>query len=337
MDMQDLIATGGAEKINIKDVKKNKSQKGASGILKGFFDNVALMQARIDTAYKTKAIDKNTRNKYVNGYIEPVLQYAEKNLEQFDEKDGKLNWWGKKLGYGAIDEKFSTKGLKGNDLKIAQRQRLFALNYYKDELDKASQAISKKSGREFTIFDIEGLTHREQQQIYKVAGENALKRAKRWTNEPQYYFAKEYPDIYSIPYKYLGQKQALQAVKNVAERLYKKEFEDDKGLSTIELKDYADKEMVNEIVKTHNQNQIKAGQLLQDIQSIDRPDPKNWFELVKRVNALGLDINDFVRDAKAKGYISRKGPFERAPMSDYVVALRLYERAKALQKKNNKG
>lgn len=323
-DLHNLLSFSNEEtsSFNIKDVKKNKGQQQASDFLIGYMQQVANMQGRIDTAYNAGAIDKSTRNRMMNNYLQPITDYLESNLEQLDEK--KFGLIGSKLGYENIKRAFNTDDLKGQELEEMQRQKLFAQNYYLDELYKATQKTNLPN-----IYAIESLPSEQQKEIYKTASENALKRAKRWTDKPELFFAQEYPEIYSQPFIYFGQNEALAINRAVAEAVFKREFEDVNGNSTLNLKEYAQMKTIDEINKQANINRAKAQTTLRNqTEMISAPTPKNWTELKSRVEALGINWEQFKKDSENRGFVHNGNKnFLLNGFSGYVNALNALEYA----------
>lgn len=329
--------------LNVKNIKSAKAQKQASDFTIGYMKRIAAMQGNIDSAYHAGVINKTQRDNFTNSYIAPVTDYLEANLKQLDE--GNLKGFGQKLGYEKISKQFNTKGLKGDELRETQRQKLFAQNYYLDELN---QVVSKTPHLK-SIYDIESLPSRQQQEIYKVASDNALKRAKYWTDKPEYFFAKEYPVVYAQPYVFFNKQDSLAINRVVAESVYKMAFEDENGNSKLDLQDFAKNKMITEINNQAKRNRLKAGDTLtlQDTEAyISRPQPKNINEFYQRVKALGTTPEQFMKEARERGFLEVVKPktigqaFKAAhnekignyePMAGYYYALREAEHAKALQ------
>ena len=301
-DLHDLMefSLSGEGVKKVKDIKKNKNQVEAQNSVIGYMQKVAGMQARIDTAYNAGAISKDERKRLMNSYITPVTDYLEANLEQLDEG----RFLGSKLGYDKIKKQFSTEGLKKqDDIRAVNRQKLFAQNYYLDELHKVVQG---SKGALKSVYDIESLSPAQQREIYQTASDNALKRAKRWTDKPEYFFAKEFPEIYSEPFVMFKQDKALQINKNVAEAVYKREFENPDGTSNLDLKEFANSKMYEEIVREAKANRIKAnGTLFPQEQrvTLHAPDPKTYQELESKLKEMGYTINDFHNFAVENGYV----------------------------------
>lgn len=301
-DLHDLLQFSASEDAvqNVKNVKKGKKQQEASNSVIGYMQKVADMQARIDTACNAGAISKDERKRLMNTYINPVTDYLEANLEQLDE--GRL--LGSKLGYEQIKKHFSTEGLKDkNEIREINKQKLFAQNYYLDELHKIVQG---SKGALKNIYEIESLSPAQQREIYKTASENALKRAERWTDKPEYFFAKEFPEIYSEPFIMFRQDKALQINKNVAEAVYRRKFETDPSGNPIDLKDFANSKMYEEIIREAKANRIKAnGTLFPQEQrvTLHAPDPKSYQELEGRLKEMGYTIKDFHEFAVENGYV----------------------------------
>jgi len=301
-DLHDLLQFSASEDAvqNVKNVKKNKSQQEASNSVMNYMRTVAGMQARIDTACNAGAITKDERKRLMNSYIQPVTDYLEANLEQLDEG----RFMGSKLGYEQIKKQFSTEGLKDkNQIREINKQKLFAQNYYLDELHKV---VQDSKGALKNVYDIESLSPAQQREIYRTASENALKRAERWTDKPEYFFAKEFPEIYSEPFVMFRQDKALEINKNVAEAVYKRKFEDVNGNSNLDLKDFANSKMYEEIVRQAKANRIKAnGTLFPQEQrvTLHAPDPKSYQELENKLKEMGYTINDFHNFAVENGYV----------------------------------
>lgn len=301
-DLHDLLefSANEGEVQNVKNVKKNKSQKEAQNKVVGYMKRIADMQARIDTAYNAKAIGEKERERLMNTYIAPATDFLEANLQQLDE--GHI--WGAKLGYEQIKKHFSTDGIKDkNQIKDIQKQKLFAQNYYLDELHKV---VQNSGGAMQSVYDIESLKPHQQREIYKTASENALKRAKRWTDKPEFFFAKEFPEVYSEPFIMFKQDKALQINKNVAEAVYKREFETNAEGEVADLKDFANSKMREEIIKEAKSNRIKAnGTLFPQEQrvTLQAPDPKSYQELESKLKEMGYTINDFHNFAVENGYV----------------------------------
>jgi len=350
-DLHDLISfsTDNSGNYNVKEIKKGKQQQQAQQGLFGYMQNIARMQGNIDSAYSAGVITKEERNRMMNQYITPVTDYLESNLSQLDESSIK-GIAGKKLGYDRIAKQFSTEGLKKQaDILEVNKQKLFAQNYYLDELNK----VVAKTPNLKSVYDIESLPSRQQQEIYKTASENALLRAKRWTDKPEYFFAKEYPTVYTQPFTFFNKQEAGLINRVVAEAVYKREFENPDGTSKLNLQDFANNKMITEINNQAKVNRIKAGGTL-DLRStemsISRPAPKNINEFYQRVKALGVTPEQFMEDARNRGFLrtpdmTLKERFRYAhmqqtgqidPMAGYYHALQEAEHAKALQDKKKK-
>ena len=348
-DLHNLISfsENNAGNVNVKDAKKNNKLQEASNFTVSYMKRVAEAQGQIDAYYNAGAISKDDRKRLMNSYITPVANYLESNLSQLDES----NWRRQKLGYGRIAKQFSTEGLKKEaDIREVNRQKLFAQNYYLDELNQASQKLGLKN-----IYEIETLKPHQQREVYELASERALVRAKRWTDKPELFFAKEYPEINSKPFLHFRQNQAVLINRAVAEAVYKREFENLDGTSKIDdLKEYAELKSVEEIKKQALLNRRKAGgtlDLREREMSISRPSPRNLNEFYQRVKALGVTPEQFMQDARERGFLKlpdmtmkerwRYAHLQQTgqidPMAGYYDALREAEHAKALQdaKKRN--
>lgn len=346
-ELHDLICFStenlNSPEMNVKNIKKNGTQKDASAFSVGYMKRIASMQGAIDSAYRAGVITKAQRDNYTNSYIAPVTDYLESNLKQLDE--GTWKGMGTKLGYDRIAKRFNTEGLKGESLNTMRRQKLFAQNYYLDELNK----VVAKTPNLKSIYDIESLPSRQQQEIYKVASDNALKRAKRWTDKPEYFFAKEYPTVYSQPYAFFNKQDALAVTRVVAEATYKRAFEDAGGNSTLDLQDFAKNKMITEINNQAKRNRLKASKTL-DLKDTEmymsNPAPKNINEFYQRVKALGVTPEQFMKDARARGFLDVMKPTtvkqalinanntvlgNNNSMAGYYYALQQAEHAKALQ------
>ena len=102
------------------------------------------------------------------------------------------------------------------------------------------------------------------------------------------------------------QDKALQINKNVAEAVYKREFENPDGTSNLDLKEFANSKMYEEIVREAKANRIKAnGTLFPQEQrvTLHAPDPKTYQELESKLKEMGYTINDFHNFAVENGYV----------------------------------
>ena len=323
VDLHEMIENFGSDDavIKTKGNTKGDAANEAHTKLVDRMKSVAQMQGRIDAAYAAGAIGKDERKRLMQSFIEPIINFVETNAEQFDEKSWIGGIGGSKLGYENIKKQFNLDGLKGEELKDMQRQKLFAQNYYLDELNIQAQTLGMKS-----IYEIEGLAPRQQQEIYKVATENALTKAKRWTDKPEYFFAQEFPDEYSMPFKMFGQEKALMINRIVAAEVYKEKFN---GADSAKLKDIANSKMFEEMRKEVKYQQTRAGVLLSGSKPmLQASDPKNVTEFRKRIEALGLTEEQFYNDAFEKGLIKQK-------RFDYqsLMALRELEYLKSLNER----
>ena len=121
-----------------------------------------------------------------------------------------------------------------------------------------------------------------------------------------------------------------------------------------DLKDYAELKSKEEIKKQALLNRRKAGgtlDLREREMSISRPSPRNLNEFYQRVKALGVTPEQFMQDARERGFLKLpdmtmkerwryahlKQTGQIDPMAGYYDALREAEHAKALQdaKKRN--
>lgn len=301
VDLHDMLENFGNEEnvIKTKGNTKGEAAKESHGQLVGNLNAVAQMQGRIDTALAAGAITKDERKCLMKSFIEPITNYVEANAEQFDEGSwiGGINKFNK-LGYDKIKKHFDTKDLTGEELLDVQKQKLFAQNYYLDELNIAAKKLGMNS-----IYEIEGLDQRYQQEIYKTASENALKKAQRWTDSPEYFFAKEFPEEYSEPFKMFGQEKALMINRVVAEEVYKEKFN---GADATKLKDIANNKMYEEMKKEVKYQQVQAaGILLNENYNTNLKYPKTYNELVEELEKYGYTDKDFVTFAEENGYVKR--------------------------------
>ena len=323
VDLHEMIENFGSDDavIKTKGNTKGDAANEAHTKLVDRMKSVAQMQGRIDAAYAAGAIGKDERKRLMQSFIEPITNFVETNAEQFDEKSWIGGIGGSKLGYENIKKQFNLDGLKGEELKDMQRQKLFAQNYYLDELNIQAQTLGMKS-----IYEIEGLAPRQQQEIYKVASENALTKAKRWTDKPEYFFAQEFPDEYSVPFKMFGQNKALEINRIVAAEVYKEKFN---GADSAKLKDIANSKMFEEMRKEVKYQQVQAATYLTQSRTMLAPsDPKNVDEFRKRIEALGMSEKQFYDEAFDRGMIKQK-------RFDYqsLQALKEYEYVKSLDER----
>lgn len=324
VDLHNMLENFGNEEniIKTKGNTKGEAAKESHGKLVGSMKNITEMQGRIDLARACGAIGDTDRKRLMKSFIEPITNYVEANAEQFDEGSwiGGINKFNK-LGYDKIKKHFDTKGLTGDELMDVQKQKLFAQNYYLDELNIAAKELGMNS-----IYEIEGLAPRHQQEIYKTASENALKKAQRWTDKPEYFFAREFPEAYAMPFKMFGQEKSLMINKIVADEVYKHKFN---GATPEQLVDIANNKMFEEMKKEVKYQQIKAATYLTQSKTMISPsDPKNADEFRKRIEALGMSEKQFYDEAFDRGMIKQK-------RFDYqsLQALKEYEYVKSLDER----
>ena len=298
VDLHEMLETFGSDDavIKTKGNTKGDAANEAHTKLVDRMKSVAQMQGRIDASYAAGAIGKDDRKRMMQSFIEPITNFIEANAEQFDERSWIGGIGGSKLGYENIKKQFNLDGLKGEELKDMQRQKLFAQNYYLDELNIQAQKLGMKS-----IYEIEGLAPRQQQEIYKVATENALTKAKRWTDKPEYFFAQEFPDEYSMPFKMFGQNKALEINRIVAAEVYKEKFN---GADSAKLKDIANSKMFEEMRKEVKYQQVQAADiLLNENYNTNLRYPKTYNELENELKKYGYTSKDFEVFAKENGYV----------------------------------
>lgn len=323
VDLHDMLENFGNEEniVKAKGNTKGNAAIDAHNKTIGSMKAIAEMQGRIDTALAAGAITKDERKNLMKNFIEPITNYVETNAEQFDEGSWIGGIGGSKLGYDRIKKQFDTKDLTGEELMDVQKQKLFAQNYYLDELNIAAKKLGMNS-----IYEIEGLDQRYQQEIYKTASENALKKAQRWTDKPEYFFAREFPDAYAMPFKMFGQEKALMINRVVADEVYKHKFN---GATPEQLVDIANNKMFEEMKKEVKYQQVKAATYLTQSQTMITPsDPKNADEFRKRIEALGMTEEQFYDEAFDRGMIKQK-------RFDYqsLQALKEYEYVKSLDER----
>ncbi|MBQ7977701.1 MAG: hypothetical protein IJ301_03860 [Clostridia bacterium] len=324
VDLHDMLENFGNEEniVKAKGNTKGNAAIDAHNKTIGSIKAIAEMQGRIDLARACGAINDSDRKRMMKTFIEPITKFIETNAEQFDEGSwiGGINKFNK-LGYEKIKKHFDTTDLKGDELMDVQKQKLFAQNYYLDELNIAAKKLGMNS-----IYEIEGLDQRYQQEIYKTASENALIKAQRWTDKPEYFFAREFPDAYAMPFKMFGQEKSLMINRVVADEVYKHKFN---GATPEQLVDIANNKMFEEMKKEVKNQQVKAATYLTQSQTMITPsDPKNADEFRKRIEALGMSEKQFYDEAFDRGMIKQK-------RFDYqsLQALKEYEYVKSLDER----
>jgi len=213
--LYDLFSFDDSEKVNAKKaVKKGKAGGIQSNVLSRL-QSVAQAQGAIDMAYNTGIITKPQRQSMMSKFIEPMTNYLESNLSDLDERQG---FFGAKLGYGRLKQEFSTKGIPSNHtskIKAQQKALLTAQGYYYSALDTARKHKGLQS-----IYDLENLPKREQEEIYKVAGEQAIEYAKKHSNAPEIFFRQQYPQIYQQGVALFGVKDGDKVARQVAKEIY---------------------------------------------------------------------------------------------------------------------
>lgn len=213
--LYDMFSFDDSLKVNAKKaVKKGQAQGIQSNVLSKL-QSVANAQGAIDTAYNAGIITKPQRQEMMNKFIEPMTNYLEANLSDLDERQG---FFGAKLGYGRLKEEFSTKGIPTthtNKIKAQQKALLSAQGYYYTALDTARHKKGLGS-----IYDLENLSKREQEEIYKTASEKAVEYARRNSEHPEVFFEKQYPQLYQQGVALFGVKDGNKVARQVAKEIY---------------------------------------------------------------------------------------------------------------------
>lgn len=282
--------------INLKELKSEEQKEIAQERQVQFMNNIATMQGKIDMAFATGAIDKNTRNRLVEQFILPASEVVENNIQQLDEG----NLFGKNLlGYDRIKKEFDLTDLKGQELKDRQQQKLMAQNYYLDGLYKVVKDTGLKS-----IYDIETeLTKEQRQKVYEAVADNALVQAKRWTNKPEIFFQKEFPNLYEEPFKIFGQEKAIKINREVAEMVYKAKFDGDNR----ELIDIATTETGKAIRREALLKERKAGNILtKEKDKLFISKISSYEEFEKVLKDLDVTPEEFEDFAYMQGYVNKK-------------------------------
>lgn len=213
--LYDMFSFDDTAKVNAKKaVKKGQAQGIQSNVLSRL-QSVANAQGAIDTAYNAGIITKPQRQAMMNKFIEPMTNYLEANLSDLDERQG---FFGSKLGYGRLKQEFNTKGIPAthtNKIKAQQKALLSAQGYYYTALDSARQQKGLQS-----IYELENLPKREQEEIYKTASEKAIEYARRHSEHPEVFFEKQYPQLYQQGVALFGVKDGNKVARQVAKEIY---------------------------------------------------------------------------------------------------------------------
>ena len=276
-----------SEKVNPKKAAKNNRGVDAQNSVLGMMTEVVAMQNAIDTAYHNKIIDKSRRQKMINSYIQPMTDYLENSLVELDEKS---NLFGKKLGYDAIKNAFDIEGA-GNKKAAIRKNLLIAQGYYYKELDAARQSLGLGS-----IYELENLSIGDQRRIYKNASDNAIRNTQRYSEHPEIFFKKEYPQLYSQGVNMFGKQDGEIVIRKVAQRIYG--AEDDTKIEPMKI-------MSDVITETKAYKRQKAADLIKSITAVNRMYGDGRvladYEIEPRANALGLTMSQLTNDALSKG------------------------------------
>lgn len=275
------------EKVNPKKAAKNNGGVDAQSSVLAQMTQVVAMQNAIDTAYNNKLIDKSRRQKMINSYIQPMTDYLENSLVELDEKSG---FFGKKLGYDAIKNAFDIEGA-GNKKAAVRKNLLIAQGYYYKELDAARQSLGLNS-----IYELENLSPGDQRKVYKIASDNAIRNTQKYSEHPEIFFKKEYPQLYSQGVNMFGRQDGEIVVRKVAQKVYGApdgvQVEPAKIMSDViaETKAYK-KQKATDLIKSITVVNKMYGddRVLQD------------YELEPRAAALGLTMGQLTNDAYSKG------------------------------------
>lgn len=312
-DLCDLFFFEDTPKVNVKKVNKNKQGQAVQNDVISRMQTVAQAQGAIDTAWDAGVITKAQRQNLMNKYIEPMSNYLEANMQDLDERKG---LWGSKLGYNRLKEAFSTKNIPANHTREIRHQEemMFSAQsrYYKN-LDDARKKYNLNS-----IYELETLDKKLQEETYKNASEEAINYVKKYGEHPEIFYKKEYAQYYEKGLRYFGIEDGNKVAKEVAKRIYGAE-----DISKVDV----DKVVTDEMMKQYSVNKIRAGETYKNTldyfgdSKIQKP--KSYEEYVSRIQKLGLTQKEFEYDVHKRGLVRRTSN----SVMDYFPALVVLEQA----------
>lgn len=205
---------------NISETNPNKLVKTGKAPKKQSFIQQALgkligYQGALDIATQSGCMTKNDRNRLINQRVLPFVNYLENNLSRFETKGFIFNR--QALGYEKIKRKFDYSKLPKNQKIAMQKDLLVAQTHYFNSLEVARQKKGLNS-----IYELESLPLAERKKIYNLASDNAIAQAQKYSNNPEMYFAKQYPALYSQGVEFFGIKNGTLLARQVAKVTYGK-------------------------------------------------------------------------------------------------------------------
>lgn len=265
--------------------KKHKMKNGQEyqSNVQSMLNRASQYQQKVDAYYNAGIINKATRQRLNDNYIAPMSQYLQANLKDLDEHQ---NWvvFGKKLGYNSIAKQFQTKGLQGRELADTQRELALAQMYYFDNLSNKAQSLNLGS-----IYDIEKLSSKEQQEIYREASDNAIKKVKLNSSNPSFWFERDYPTEYSRINNSLTRKDAKKVAASLAGEIQK-----NTNLNPQDVSDLTDRAIKNQISANRNQ----AQKIIDKAYSAKKKTNNEVSSIEARALRLGVTLDELNMAAK---------------------------------------
>lgn len=272
----------------LKAIDTNKRHKLKNGReyqsnVQSYLNRASEYQQKVDAYFNAGVIDKATRQRLNDNYITPMSNYLQANLKDLDEHN---HWWafGKKLGYNNVTKEFNTNGLKGKELSDTQRELALAQMYYFDNLSNSAKSRNMNS-----VYDIEKLSSKEQQEIYRQASDNAIKKAKANSINPSYWFERDYPTEYSRINRALTRKEAKKVSSSLAGEIQKSV-----SLTPSEVSQLTDRAIKNQISSNRNQ----AQKIIDKAYSPVKNQNQSVMSLQVRAERLGITLDELNQSAK---------------------------------------
>ena len=165
---------------------KGKETTDVQSNVASMMTKVSEYQDKINEEYDNGNISKTELMQLTNNYVSSVSEFLDANIKPLEESDG---WFKTSLGYGQINEYKDSLNPDANAKQTIVdniQMGLLRANYF-GELMQVSK--DKKLNN---VYEIEKLESNVQKEIYRKAFDNSLRKTKRYSDSPAYWFNVDY-------------------------------------------------------------------------------------------------------------------------------------------------
>lgn len=207
------------------------------GVVGAAMEKVAQFQTKVNEAFSEGQITKTQWEEISNNYIPMVGNFLAENLQGLEQKSG--FGFGDMLGYSQIKEAADSLARQSSTRTQTEKGLLYSNYFY--ELKQAVEDEGLNS-----IYELEGLGWFEQEEVYKNAYSEAVKRTKKTSASPFLWFEKDYPGYSSAIRSNLSQSSAEEAMNNISSKVYSSE-------KLPDVPKLIEEEMKNQTIKENKQ------------------------------------------------------------------------------------